>query len=109
MMKSASEAALGQDTVPPYLRAYGSSYRSGRFGHRYNQIEDESQRDGKKESRLAWQKALSVVTVFFLFGVAASGASLRWADGRRKPSDSVQPIASGGSPYRGMFEVSDTA
>lgn len=104
MMKSESEVALGQDTVQVYLRAYGSTYQTGAgFGHRYEPIEDESDREGRRESRIAWQKALSVTALFILFGFAASGASVRWADGGRKPPDGEH---SGRPSYRSMFEVS---
>lgn len=103
MMKSESEVALGQDTVQVYLRAYGSTYQTGAgYGRRYEPIEDESDREGRRESRIAWQKALSIMAVFVLFGFAASGASVRWAGDRQKPPDGML----GRPSYRSTFEVS---
>ena len=112
-MKSESEATLTGDTVPPYLRAYGSTYRGGRFGQQYKSIGnggegDEQQGQGKPDGGGAGlfvlRRALGALAVFVGFAVAVSSTSSRWPTGEWGPAGSGQGLQ--GVTYREMFEVS---
>lgn len=112
MMKSESEATLTGDTVPPYLRAYGSTYRGGRFGQQYKSIGnggdgEEQQGQGKPGGGAAGlfvlRRALGALAVFVGFAVAVSSTSSRWPTGEWRPAGPGQGLQ--GITYREMFEV----
>lgn len=113
MMKSESEATLTGDTVPPYLRAYGSTCRSGRFGQQYQAIGhasdgEEQQGQGKSgggaSGLFVLRRALGALAVFVGFAVAVSSTSSKWPArewGAAGPGQGLPGIT-----YREMFEVS---
>lgn len=113
MMKSESEATLTGDTVPSYLRAYGSTYRSGRFGQQYKSIGnggdgEEQQGQGKPgggaSGLFVLRRALAALAVFVGFAVAVSSTSSRWPTGEWGSAGAGQGLQ--GVTYREMFEVS---
>lgn len=115
-MKSESEAALTGDTVPPYLRAYGSTYRSGRYGQQYQPIGHAG--DGEQQQQQAegstggagpgglfvLRRALGALAVFVGFAVAVSSTSAKWPSGEWGSAVPGQGLK--GVTYREMFEVS---
>lgn len=110
-MKSESEATLTGDTVPSYLRAYGSTYRSGRFGQQYKSIgnggdgeEQQGKPGGGAAGLFVLRRALGALAVFVGFAVAVSSTSSRWPTGEWGPAGPGQGLQ--GVTYREMFEVS---
>lgn len=112
-MKSESEAALGQDSVPRYLRAYGSTYRGGRYSHTYEAIggraggEEAGMTRTKESGRwVELARALGVLVVFIVFGAAVSAASSQRTGGHWRPPGAAEVFTgSTRASYREIFEV----
>lgn len=116
MMKSESEATLTGETMPSYLRAYGSTYRFGRFGQQYQAIghgadceRQEGQHGGGAAGLFVLRRALGALAVFVGFAVAVSTTSSRWPTGEWAPVGPGGQGLQGVVTYREMFEVSRTS